>query len=83
MKRSFILYNEIEVGDDLVDCIYFLKDECWAQPFVSGEKGGYYAPTEEEQKKHCKNEANFHYCPRFTAYQNHLKAIGLKKEEHH
>ena len=62
-----------------MDCIYFLKDECWAQPFVSGEKGGYYEPTEEEQKEYCKSRANFQYCPRFKAYHDHLKAIGLKE----
>jgi hypothetical protein len=39
----------------------------------------FYKPSEEDLKKYRKNEADFKKYPRFTAFQEHLKAIGLEK----
>lgn len=81
-KNSFILYSEVELEDDLVDCIYLFKDKCRAQPIVDKEEG-YYKPTDEDRKRFCSMRANeFRACPRFQAYQDHLRAIGLNPEEH-
>ena len=52
MKNSFILYSEIDVEDDVLDCIYFIKGECWAQPSMDKTRE-HYKPTEEDQKNHC------------------------------
>jgi len=60
-----------------MDCGYFVNGDCTVPPF--GAHGHYYKPTEEEKKQFCKSE-KFNTCPRFTAYQNHLKAVGLQKE---
>lgn len=62
-----------------MDCIYFDQGECRAVPYLPKYKE-YYKPTEEEQKKYCKDLRNFRACPRLQAYQTHLKAIGLEKE---
>jgi hypothetical protein len=70
----------IEVEGDL-DCIYLTNEQCRAQPFlvdVSG--GGHYKPAQEDQKAYCKNSGEFQGCPRFEAYQDHLRAIGLVKK---
>jgi len=83
MKESFILYSVIDVGDNPVDCVYLDKDDCRAVPYLPKYKE-YYKPTEEEQKEFCKNPdnpRNFLACSRLQAYQNHLKAIGVEKEE--
>ena len=81
MTKSFVLYTILEVEGKLVDCIYFANSECRAQPVVHGVSapGEFYKPNEQDQKEYCKNGANFQYCPRFIAYQAHLKAIGLEK----
>ena len=73
--KCYILYSEIEVREKPMDCGYFVNGDCVVPPF--GAQGYYYKPTEEEQKALCKNE--FRACPRFTAYQNHLKAVGIQK----
>jgi len=80
VKRSYILYSKIDVGENPVQCIYFLTDVCMAQPFAPGEKGGFYEPTEDDQTRYCKNPGNFPACARLLAYQGHLKAIGLEKD---
>ena len=77
-KNCFILYSEVELGDDLVDCIYLFKDECRAQPIVD-KKEGYYKPTEEDQKNFCRNTRLMRTCPRAGLYHEHLRAIGLEK----
>ena len=69
--------QRFEVEENRVDCGYFVEGDCVAQPFAMG--GHYYKPTEEEKKRFCENENEFKVCPRFTAYQEHLKAIGLRK----
>jgi len=79
-ENSFILYSEVDIGDDLVDCIYLVKDECRAQPFVAGDRA-YYKPTEDEKKGICKEAGQFRMCPRLQAYQAHLRAMGLEREE--
>jgi hypothetical protein len=81
VTKSFVLYTILEVEGELVDCIYFANNECRAQPVVRGVSavGESYKPTEADQKDFCKNSAEFQGCPRFVAYQNHLKAIGLEK----
>lgn len=83
MTKSFLVYNIIEVEGEPVDCIYLTKGECRAQPFarVGFGRGGFafYTPTETEQVKYCNNGPEFKACPRFVAYQDHLKAIGLVK----
>jgi len=62
---------------NLVDCIYFIGGECRAQ-LNTDKVGKCYTPTEEDQKNYCKDE-DFGGCPRFRAYQTHLRAIGLQK----
>ena len=72
-----------------MDCIYFVNDVCRAQPFTvtrsGGTTGGFYKPTEEEQKKFCKNGGDvgipddFTYCKRYRAYVDYLKAKGLEE----
>jgi len=58
-----------------------VNDECRAQPFVAGDKV-YYKPTEQEKEAYCRGGSPQRNCPRFVGYQEHLKAIGLEKEEH-
>jgi hypothetical protein len=77
-KDICILYSEVDVGGDMVDCIYLVKDECRAQPFVDVTKV-YYKPTEQEKKDYCRSGSPQRNCPRFVGYQEHLKAIGLVK----
>jgi hypothetical protein len=93
LGKSFVFYTEVYVEGDFVDCVYLINKQCWAQPFAEligrAERGSYkptlgtniefYKPTEEDQTEHCTNKVNFEKCPRFTAYQSHLKAIGLEK----
>ena len=81
MEKPFILYAEIHVRGDLVDCIYFIKERCFAQPIlVSGDVDAHhYKPNEDDKKAYCNNGEEFKECPRFDAYQDHLKAIGLRK----
>ena len=80
MKTSYALYSEMDVSDDPVNCVYLFKDECRAQPFVDKEEG-YYKPIDEDRKRFCSMRAsNFRGCPRFQAYQDHLRAIGLEKK---
>ncbi|MCJ7456095.1 hypothetical protein MUP07_05035 [Candidatus Bathyarchaeota archaeon] len=80
MKNSFILYSRVEVGEDLVDCVYLFKDGCRAQPILDKE-AGYYKPTEEDQKIFCRNQRRMRTCPRLQTYEIYLKAIGLEKPE--
>jgi hypothetical protein len=81
MTKSFVLYTILEVEGKLVDCIYFANNQCRAQPVIVGVStmGESYKPTEADKRKYCQNEAEFKACPRFTAYQNHLKAVGLER----
>jgi hypothetical protein len=81
LEKTYILYNEIEVEGELVDCIYLDDGNCRAQPHVAnyaGERANYYRPNEEERKHYC-GSLDFTNCPRYKAYQSHLSAIGLKK----
>jgi hypothetical protein len=80
-KNSFILYSRVEVGEDLVDCVYLFKDGCRAQPILDKE-AGYYKPTEEDKTRFCSNPRLMRTCPRAGLYHEHLRAIGLEKEEH-
>jgi hypothetical protein len=58
-------------------CVYFLQERCAAQPLV--EKGLlFYKPEEGDKNIYCKT-GDFMRCPRFMAYQAHLKVIGLEK----
>jgi len=88
VKKSFILYSEVHVEGDLVNCIYLINGQCWAQPFAAhsklaqssaSEKIEFYKPTEEDQKHFCASGIGFQTCPRFQAYQDDLKARGLGK----
>ena len=66
-----------------MDCIYIVKGECMAQPFTQHSAAGslgFYKPNEEDQKTFCKNAEASKTCPRFTAYHEHLKAVGLAKQ---
>jgi hypothetical protein len=78
MVKSFILYSEVEIEDNVVDCVYLVKDECRAQPFVGSDKE-YFKPNEKDRAKFC-NRGFFTACPRFNAYQRHLEIIGLKEK---
>jgi hypothetical protein len=77
MKKSFILYSEIDAGEKPLDCVYLMRGECRAQPFVDSDKE-YYKPNDEDRAKFC-NRRYFRGCPRFQAYQTHIAALGLKK----
>jgi len=83
LGKVFILYREIVAGDDLMECIYFSKGVCMAQPMeIKGLPPlniPFYQPTEEEKKGLCLTRDNFLACGRFTGYQQHLKAMGLAK----
>ena len=89
MAKSFVLYNVLEVEGELVDCIYYVNGMCRAQPFTvvegRGTRGGFYKPTEEEQKKYCKNGGDvgipddFIHCIRYRAYLDYLRAKGLEE----
>jgi len=79
-KGSCILYSEMDVSDDTVNCVYLVKDECRAQPILDKEEG-YYKPIERDRERFCSGRViNFRACPRFQAYQDHLRAIGLEKK---
>lgn len=85
MTKTYILYNEIEVEGELVDCIYLNEDECRAQPYVAKriarpEDRTFYKPNEEDKKEFCHQRVEFRSCPRYQAYQSHLRAMGLKEE---
>ena len=81
MVKSFVLYNILEVEGELLDCIYFMNNECRAQPILVGvsKMGEAYHPTELDQKEYCKGSDKFKECPRFVAYHEHLRLIGLHK----
>ena len=59
-----------------MNCIYLSTSVCQAQPIPFKARTMFYTPTEEEQKEFCKNKENFQECPRYVAYQQHLKIIG-------
>jgi hypothetical protein len=61
-----------------MDCIYLVKGECLAQPFVTGDKA-YYKPTEEDRKGFCTERTNVRACPRLQTYQAHFRAMGSEK----
>jgi hypothetical protein len=75
--KPLVLYNQIDVEASPLECIYFIDNECRAQ-LNTDKAGKCYAPTEEDQTSYCKDE-EFPDCPRFIAYQDHLRAIGLQK----
>lgn len=89
MAKSFVLYSIIEVEGELVECVYFINGQCYAQPFARrtnlerqsglGPDVEFYKPVEQDQLDFCKNKA-FRVCPRFQAYLDHLKAIGVAKQ---
>jgi hypothetical protein len=81
LEKAFVVYTELQVEGDLLDCIYFTKGECLAQPFVKLPSKEYYKPNEEDQKSFCKNRDEFRACPRFGAFQEHLRALGLEKKQ--
>jgi hypothetical protein len=80
--RSFILYSEVDVGENPVECVYLMSGECRAQPVLSKETG-YYKPTEEDRKTFCTNRYHMRECPRLQSYEVHLKALGLEREKPH
>jgi hypothetical protein len=73
-----------------MQCIYFIHNECRADPRsrkinVEGiayeeEEVDYYKPTEEDQK-FCRNlgPEDFTFCPRYRAYLEYLKTPRLEK----
>ncbi|MCX6660093.1 MAG: hypothetical protein NTX81_06920 [Candidatus Bathyarchaeota archaeon] len=75
------MYSEVDVRGALVNCIYFVIDECRAQPFTERTERGlnYYKPDEEDRKNYCKTH-DFKRCPRYVAYNEHIRALGLKKD---
>ena len=75
---TFIIYSEVDVGPDAMDCVYFFEDECRAQPFMDKTEG-YYKPTQEDQTGFCRNPdpTGSHTCPRAEAYRIHLRMINL------
>lgn len=79
-KGSCILYSEIDLGENSVECVYLFKDECRAQPIVEREIG-FYKVNEDDVRRFCKSTApsGFRTCPRAMLYHEHLKAIGLEK----
>lgn len=85
MTKTYIIYNEISVESELVDCIYLNGGECRAQPFIAkmpgrmGEELNFFKPIEDDQNRYCKKTEGFQFCPRFKAYQEHLRAIGFQK----
>ena len=95
MGKSFVLYTEVHVEGDLVNCNYLIKGQCWAQPFAERGKmkaGNYesvgadiefYKPTEDDQRRFCANTGRegFRMCPRAGTYHEYLRAKGLEKEE--
>lgn len=84
LNKPYVFYTEVYAEGNLVNCVYFINEECWAQPFAKQMQTGpafeHYKPTEEDHKDWCKNRAMFRACPRLLTYQDHLKAIGLEKE---
>jgi len=81
LEKTYILYREIIVGDDLMECVYFSNGDCMAQPIEirAIDKRASYKPTEEERKALCQTNDAFVRCGRFMGYQQHLRAVGLKK----
>ena len=82
MKKSFILYSEVDVEGELLECVYLVSDECRAQPLTSKIEGEipYYKPSQEDLKIYCKDARNFRACPKYIGYQDDLKARGLEQE---
>jgi len=81
LEKTFILYREIIVGDDWMECVYFSEGHCTAQPAEMKliHHKPFYQPTEEERKALCQTKEDFLRCGRFIGYQQHLRAMGLKK----
>ncbi len=77
MNKAFILYSEIYAGDNPLECVYFYEGSCLVRPIAIPDMK-FYKPNEEDQKNYCKT-SDFDKCPRFSAFQAHLKAIGLKQ----
>jgi hypothetical protein len=87
VTKSFVLYTILEVEGNLVNCVYLINGQCWAQPFATHMHGGpaieLYKPTEDEQKRFCTNTGRegFRICPRAGLYHEYLRAKGLEKPE--
>lgn len=80
MGKSFVLYTQVDSEESFVNCIYFINDICRAQPQTAINRiNQFYKPIEQEQGEFCKNGPAFEKCPRFRAYQDHLKAVGYAK----
>jgi hypothetical protein len=84
LKKTFILYREIVVRDDLMECIYFSGGNCLAQPtemkaHAPSLRMPLFKPSKDEKKELCLTRGKFLACGRFKGYQQHLKALGLTK----
>jgi hypothetical protein len=77
-QSSFVVYAEVDLEDNPVDCIYLVKGECRAQPFVDTVTREYYRPTDQEQRDYCRSTINVRTCARLQTYQDHLKAKGFE-----
>jgi len=84
MAKSYVSYSEILSEEKPLDCVYLVEGFCTAQavhePGLKIKYAKYYQPTDEERKNFCNNSDKFKECPRFTAYQSHLNAMGLTKK---
>ena len=81
MQKHSILYRDIIVEGELMECVYFSNGDCTAQPVEMKmiHRMPFYKPTDEEKKSLCQTKDSFLNCGRFKGYQQHLQAAGLKK----
>jgi hypothetical protein len=84
MAKSYVRYTELLCEEHPVNCIYLVEGYCTAQPTAEANMlvaaAGYYKPDQGDLGTFCAVKEKFKDCPRFVAYLNHLRAIGLEKE---
>lgn len=73
--QTYIFQTEVIVSGEVMQCVYLLRDECHAQPFVS-MKLDFFKPSEDDKKSFCLNPTEFESCPRLHQYLEFLEKSG-------
>jgi succinylarginine dihydrolase len=75
--KSYIFHTELIVTDKPMQCVYLVKEECHAQPFIYNNSD-YYKPSEDEIKTFCLESGRFRTCPRLLQFESYLEKAAKR-----